>query len=190
MSDSRPFSVIQDGLPLWKVSVDDPQASLGVPVECVTRLIKTPQADIFAIALRVFDMPGRPQTHHQAGPWSNPDLRAWVQALASAGKLTLQLDRNGWANKPEREVSVDSSALLASLQGADQNASDADGASRAYIAFYKEQYPKLHTPEAVWDAYEISLVAPVVVESAKTPWWVWLVLGLALAAIAIVFLKN
>lgn len=184
MADYRPLRTIEQGAPVWRVQVEDPQALMAVPTSCSFRLIKAPGGDLFAAALRLFDMPERPQVFHLAGPWSDPDLRAWVQAAAHSDSLRLRAERKGWANASDRDLEIDTHALLSTVRGAEPEASDAEGALLAYVAFYQAQYPRLHSPEAVWDAYEASLRAPAAVAEPRSWKWLWVLLGLAAAGTA------
>lgn len=183
MPKAPPFSQIQDGLPLWVVDVDDPQAALQQPADLHLQRLSLPGGEVLALALRIYDVARKPHLHHLAGPLDRPEVAAWTQALLQSGQVALVLQRSGWASTTERKVAVPA-AELATLSVPPAPGQDPEGAIRLYLDRYHAEFPRLHQPEAVWD-----LIAnpPVPVARQKTP-WAWIVLALLGAGAAAWFL--
>lgn len=172
-----PFSQIRDGLPLWSVETDDPQGAQSHPADLHLRRLSLPGGEVLALALRIYDVKGRPQLQHLAGPLARPEVAAWARALRQAGKAGLLLYRTGWGTEFERSVSA-APAELALLDAPPLPSPDPESAIRLYLDRYREAFPRLHQPEAVWDL----LAAPP--PPPKKAAWAWLVLALLAAGAA------
>lgn len=177
MPKALPFSQIQDGLPIWTVEVDDPQAAQEHPADLHLRRIALPGGEILALALRIYDVARKPHLHHLAGPMERPELRAWVQALLAKGAVGLVLQRSGWASSFERKLRA-LPAELSTLSEPPRPGSDPEGAIRAYLERYREALPRLGQPEAVWDEMSAASLAP----KQRSPAWLWILLLLAAIA--------
>lgn len=179
MPKARPFSEIVDGVPSWTLELEDPQDALEHRAELHLRRIQLPGGAVLALCLRLFDVAKRPQLFHLAGPLGHPEVRAWADALAGAGSVRLDLRRSGWMSSFERRVGV-LPAEIATL-GAPDAGQDPEGAIRSYLDAYKLGLPRLHQPEAVWDAMQAKPLTPAKKPSRAPVLLIVVVLLLALA---------
>lgn len=182
MSQGRalPFTEIKGGWPLWTVDCDDPQAAQEHDAALRVRRLALPGGEILALALRIYDIKGKPQLHHLAGPLDRPEIAAWASALRQKGGATLVLERRGWATVYERRVNALPSDLLA-LDLPLNPGSDPEGSIRRYLDRYRAELPRLHQPEAVWDAL---LLPEAAAPPPRSLGWLWALLALAAAAAA------
>jgi hypothetical protein len=180
MARGLPFTELKEGWPVWSIDCDDPQAAQEHDAALRVRRLPLPGGEILAVVLRIYDVKGRPQLHHLAGPLDRPEIAAWARALRQKGGTALVLERHGWATVYERRVN----ALAADLIALDLPLSpgaDPEGSIRRYLDRYRAELPKLHQPEAVWDA----MLAPSAAAAPKRgPSWLWALLALAAAGAA------
>jgi hypothetical protein len=188
MPKALPFSQVKDGLAIWDVECDDPQAAQEHPAELRARRLPLPDGEVLALALRIFDVKGKPQLHHLAGPLDRAEVQAWAQALKEKGGLSLVLQHSGWATVYERRVKLNEGDWRA-LSAPHSPGRDPEASIRLYLERYRSEFPRLHQPEAVWEA----ILSPA---SAAAPRrgggsWFWLLLALAAAgAAAWVYFKR
>lgn len=174
---SGPYSELEDGLPLWRIQVDDPQAAMDAPLRLFVRVLPLPLGSVAAMALELSDVKGgRPSYHHVCGAWSHPDLQVWFTALRWAGKVRLRFEHAGWMSDAHRDVDVE--PVAPAVSGTER---DADTAVREYAAFYREQFPRLKSPVAVWEACLEQAERPAATVGTSWKKWAWAV-GLIVAA--------
>lgn len=177
---SAGLTEIEDGLPVWRVQVEDPQVAEKATSRAYARVLELPQGTVAAVALELYDVPGRPAYHHLCGTWQHPGLQAWFAALRAQGKVRLRFERADWVVDSHRDVELDGPALAALPTLSPPPGQDPDGAVRVYSSFYREQFPRLKNAEAVWDACLADAYRPVAVLASAWPKWA-LAIGIALA---------
>jgi len=165
---AKPFEEVRDGLPLWRLQVEDPGSAMDGHAELVWKALAFPQGGVLALAVKLHDSPGRPVIHHHAIAFGTTAL----QSLLQARSVRLVYERKGWMNSMEKTLPVDLGGLPSLPPGQD--------ALAPYVEAYQRELPKTGSPEAAWNVMEQSLRQPV---TAGRPAWLKALLALLLAGL-------
>jgi len=178
---ARPFEEIVDGLPLWRLQVENPGTALDGHANLVWKALAFPQGGVLALAVKLHDTPGRPAIHHHAIAFGSPAL----QALRQGQAVRLVYERKGWIKTMEKTVPLDLSNLPSLPPGQD--------ALVPYVEAYQRELPKAGSPEEAWNAIERSLREPAAVAAGRPVWLKVLLavlcMGLVAAIVWFFFLK-
>jgi hypothetical protein len=166
-----PFSETRDGLPLWRLQVDDPTHAGEAKVELAHRFLDFPQGGILALCLKVYDRPGRPALFHHALAFGSIEFLA----LTRHDRVVLVFEKKGWMSDAQKVLALDLSDWPALGEG--------QAALSPYLEAYRRLQTALGSPEAAWDAIEGELKAPVI--AAVSGWPLWLKVLLALLGLGV-----
>jgi hypothetical protein len=145
-----PFEETEDGLPAWRLQVDDPPGAAAAAHALAWRRLDYPQGSLLALALRVHEGAGRPLSFHHALLMSGP---AYAR-LRAAGAMRLIFERHGFMSDARASLDIGLAPLAPALSGGPE-------ALAKYVEAYRALLPSQGSPEAVWDAIERGLAAPV-----------------------------
>jgi hypothetical protein len=165
-----PFSERVDGLPAWRLQVDDPDHAVDSKIELAYHPLLFPEGGILGLCLKVYDRSARPTLFHHAVAFGSLDLKTLRQHNA----ILLIFEHKGWNSDKRKTLPTNFSALAELPEGQDA------------LAPYLEAYRKLQSPlgpEQTWAAIEGGMKAPVHAGGGGGLWKTVLAL-LALAAIA------
>ena len=163
-----PFSESRNGLPVWRLQVEDPAKAVEAKVELASRSLDLPQGGVLALCLKLYDHPGRPALFHHAVAFGSVEQLT----LSRHRSVLLVFERKGWMSDSSLPLAINFSELPAYGEG------------QAALAPYVEAYRRLqgHGPEAAWDAIEAEL-RPRVAVKAGMPFWFKALLGLLALAL-------
>ena len=167
---ARPFEELRDGLPLWRLQVENPGTALDGRAELVWKALDFPQGGVLGLAVKLYDTPGRPAIHHHAVAFGSGALQALQQAQA----VRLVYERQGWIKNMEKTLPLDLGSLPSLPPGQE--------ALAPYVEAYQRELPKAGSPEAAWDAMEQSLRQPVAAP-VGVPAWLKVLLSLLAAGL-------
>jgi hypothetical protein len=182
------FPELVDGVAVWRAQVADPQHAGEAKCELGLRVLPYPQGGVLAVAMALYDSPGRPQFFHQCALAASPAALQWLASVQEQGGVKLIFERKGWVSDTERKLPVDAaliSQVMAEGTAAPRAPGDGMEVLLAYIESYREALLRLKQPALVWDELCAAIKAPVPAARAAKPWGkilFWLALAAAVAA--------
>jgi len=140
-----PFEEIQNGLPLWRLQVQDPAAAARSEMQFYCRQLRLPHGPVFALALSLQDGPGKPLLFHHALITASPGF----SNLKKAGSALIAFERYGFISGGERKANVDFRSLDPDFSGTEKALAD-------YVGLWRREMPGGGSPAEIWDRMEKS----------------------------------